>query len=198
MAGARYRYRFVRKTGIADGYGEIVDHEVDVAREIFRRYTEEDGSIADLARWLSEQGIPTRKCKTVWDRSTVRGMLRNPGYRDQAAYATTKVDDRHRPDTARTRLRDQFLEPEPSAAAGGRAAGVFVHDRDRSRRPSQPDRRLTQRVLPRRGLQVALHLPDRWLADIHDRPSPPGPLGDLPQLTHRAAPRPVARPVSPA
>jgi hypothetical protein len=30
-------------------------------REIFRRYAEENCSIADLARWLTEQGIPTRK-----------------------------------------------------------------------------------------------------------------------------------------
>jgi site-specific DNA recombinase len=76
-------------------------------REIFRRYTEEDCSIADLARWLTEQGIPTRKGKTVWDRSTVWGMLRNPAYRGQAAYGKTKVQDRHGKPTRTTRQRGE-------------------------------------------------------------------------------------------
>ena len=58
-------------------------------------------------------------------------------------------------------LRDELSEPEPAVAARARAAGVLVDDRDRARRPSQLDRPLTQRVLARRGLGVALHLPDR-------------------------------------
>ena len=107
MAGAPYGYRFVRKSEITDGYWEIVNHEAEVVREIFRRYTEENCSIADLARWLTEQGTPTRKGKRVWDRSTVWGMLRNPAYRGQAAYGKTKVQDRHGKPTRTTRARGE-------------------------------------------------------------------------------------------
>src|SRR5512142_789000 len=107
MAGAPYGYRFVRKTEITEGSWEIVDHEAEVVREIFRRYTEENCSIADLARWLTAQGIPTRKGKRVWDRSTVWGMLRNPAYRGQAAYGKTKVADCHGKPTRTTRARGE-------------------------------------------------------------------------------------------
>jgi len=107
MSGAPYGYRFVRKTDITDGYWEIVDSEAEVVREVFRRYIEDDCSIADLARWLTGQAIPTRKGKRVWDRSTVWGMLRNPAYRGQAAYGKTKVTDRHGKPTRTTRARGE-------------------------------------------------------------------------------------------
>jgi site-specific DNA recombinase len=107
MAGAPYGYRFVRKTEHTEGYWEIVDHEAEVVRELFRRYTDDDRSIADLARWLTGQGIPTRKGKRVWDRSTVWGMLRNPAYRGRAAYGKTKVADRHGKPTRTTRARGE-------------------------------------------------------------------------------------------
>jgi site-specific DNA recombinase len=107
MAGAPYGYRFVRKTEITDGYWEIEETEAQVVRELFRRYTEDGCSIADLARWLTGQGIPTRKGKAVWDRSTVWGMLRNPAYRGQAAYGKTKVTDRHGKPTRTTRARGE-------------------------------------------------------------------------------------------
>jgi site-specific DNA recombinase len=48
--------------------------------ELFRRYADEGASIAELARWLSEQGVPTRTGKHRWDRSMIRAMLRNPTY----------------------------------------------------------------------------------------------------------------------
>jgi site-specific DNA recombinase len=107
MSGAPYGYRFVKKSEITDGYWEIVDSEAEVVREVFRRYTEDDCAIAELARWLTEEGIPTRKGKTVWDRSTVWGMLRNPAYRGQAAYGKTKVQDRHGRPTRTTRARGE-------------------------------------------------------------------------------------------
>ncbi len=105
MAGAPYGYRFIKKTDIADGYWEIDETEAQVVREIFRRYAQDGCSIGELARWLTEQGIPTRTGKAVWDRSTVWGMLRNPAYRGQAAYGKTKVADRHGKPTRATRAR---------------------------------------------------------------------------------------------
>jgi site-specific DNA recombinase len=107
MAGAPYGYRFVRKTEHTEGYWEVDEAEAQVVRELFRRYVEDGCSIADLARWLTDQGIPTRKGKSVWDRSTVWGMLRNPAYRGQAAYGKTKVADRHGNPTRTTRARGE-------------------------------------------------------------------------------------------
>jgi site-specific DNA recombinase len=107
MAGAPYGYRFVKKTEHADGYWEIDEIEAGVVREVFRRYTEEQVAIAELARWLTAQEIPTRTGKRVWDRSTVWGMLRNPAYRGQAAYGKTKVADRHGKPTRTTRARGE-------------------------------------------------------------------------------------------
>src|SRR5437899_4983508 len=107
MAGAPYGYRFVRKTDLTEGYWEIDEMQAEVVREVFRRYTEEDESIAALARWLTEQGIPTRTGKRVWDRSTIWGMLRNPAYRGQAAYGKTKIADRHGKPTRTTRARGE-------------------------------------------------------------------------------------------
>src|SRR5947209_7079968 len=59
MAGAPYGYRFVRKTEHTEGYWEINETEAQVVREVFRRYTDEQVAIAELARWLTAQGIPT-------------------------------------------------------------------------------------------------------------------------------------------
>jgi site-specific DNA recombinase len=107
MAGAPYGYRFVKKTEHTEGYWEIDETEAEVVREIFRRYSEQDDSIAGLTRWLTDHGIPTRTGKRVWDRSTVWGMLRNPAYRGQAAYGKTNVADRHGKPTRTTRARGE-------------------------------------------------------------------------------------------
>src|SRR5512132_1706954 len=50
MAGAPYGYRFVKKTEHTEGYWEIDEVEAGVVRELFRRYTEEQVAIAELAR----------------------------------------------------------------------------------------------------------------------------------------------------
>jgi site-specific DNA recombinase len=107
MAGAPYGYRFVKKTEHTEGYWEINETEAEVVREVFRRYTEEQVAIAELARWLTSQQVPTRTGKTVWDRSTVWGMLRNPAYHGQAAYGKTKVTDKHGKPTRTTRARGE-------------------------------------------------------------------------------------------
>jgi site-specific DNA recombinase len=107
MAGAPYGYRFVKKTEHTEGYWEINETEAEVVREVFRRYTEEQVAIAELARWLTAQQVPTRTGKAVWDRSTVWGMLRNPAYHGQAAYGKTKVADKHGKPTRTTRARGE-------------------------------------------------------------------------------------------
>jgi site-specific DNA recombinase len=91
LSGAPYGYRYLRKTPHAPAGYEIVAHEAVLVREVYRRYTDEGDSIADLARWLTERGAPTRTGKTRWDRTVVWAMLRNPAYTGQAVYGKTKA-----------------------------------------------------------------------------------------------------------
>src|SRR5260370_7212318 len=56
---------------------------------MFRRYADDGASIADLARWLTGQGAPTRTGKHRWDRSVVWAMLRNPAYAGTAVFGKT-------------------------------------------------------------------------------------------------------------
>ena len=58
---------------------------------MFRRYADEGASIADLARWLTGQGVSTRTGKHRWDRSVIWGMLRNPAYAGTAVFGKTMV-----------------------------------------------------------------------------------------------------------
>lgn len=89
LSGAPYGYRYVRRGESADARYEIVEEEAVAVREVFRRYTENQASIAELTRWLSAQGVLTRTGKQRWDRSTVWAMLRNPAYAGRAAYLKT-------------------------------------------------------------------------------------------------------------
>ena len=91
LSGAPYGYRYLRKTPHAPAGYEIVAHEAVLVREVYRRYTDEGDSIADLARWLTDRAAPTRTGKTRWDRSVVWAMLRNPAYAGQAVYGKTKA-----------------------------------------------------------------------------------------------------------
>jgi site-specific DNA recombinase len=54
-----------------------------------------------------ERGVRTRTGKTVWDRSTIWAMLRNPAYRGQAAFGKTKTAERHGGPTRTTRQRGE-------------------------------------------------------------------------------------------
>ncbi len=93
LCGAPYGYRYVRRTDEADARYEIVEPEAAVVREMFRRYVEEQESIAGLVRWLAAQGVPTTTGKPRWDRSTLWGMLRNPAYCGRAAFGKTRATD---------------------------------------------------------------------------------------------------------
>jgi site-specific DNA recombinase len=91
LSGAPFGYRYRRKSSdCAAGY-ELVAHEAALVAELFRRYADEGASIAELTRWLTESGVPTRTGKTRWDRSVVWGMLRNPAYAGAAAFGKTRA-----------------------------------------------------------------------------------------------------------
>ncbi len=91
LGGAPFGYRYVRKTPEHGAGYEIVEHEAALVAELFGRYTDDGASIADLARWLTSSGTPTRTGKTRWDRSVVWGMLRNPAYAGTAVFGKTQI-----------------------------------------------------------------------------------------------------------
>jgi site-specific DNA recombinase len=89
LGGAPFGFRYVRKTPDSGAIYEICEHEAVLVAEMFRRYTDEAASIADLARWLTEQNVPTRTGKHRWDRSVIWAMLRNPAYAGTAMFGKT-------------------------------------------------------------------------------------------------------------
>jgi site-specific DNA recombinase len=107
MSGAPYGYRYIRKSEHMDGFWEIDEIQAQVVRDVFARYVDDGVSIGELARWLTERGVPTRTGKAVWDRSTIWAMLRNPAYRGQAGFGKTKTAERHGGPTRTTRQRGE-------------------------------------------------------------------------------------------
>ncbi|MGH3410526.1 MAG: recombinase family protein, partial [Streptosporangiaceae bacterium] len=91
LSGAPFGYRYVRKSDHAGAACEISAHEAALVAEMFRRYADDGASIADLARWLTSENVPTRTGKARWDRSVVWGMLRNPAYAGRAVFGKTQV-----------------------------------------------------------------------------------------------------------
>ena len=89
LSGAPFGYRYVRKSDHADARYEIVPHEAAIVAELFARYADGGVAIAELTRWLTGLGVPTRTGKTRWDRSTVWAMLRNPAYAGRACFGKT-------------------------------------------------------------------------------------------------------------
>jgi site-specific DNA recombinase len=91
LGGAPFGYRYLRKTENTGATYEIIEHEAALVVEMFRRYADDGASIAELARWLTDSGTPTRTGKKRWDRSVVWGMLRNPAYAGRAVFGKTMV-----------------------------------------------------------------------------------------------------------
>ena len=60
LSNAPYGYRYVKKTEHAEAFFEIDELEAPIVRDIFARYVEQHESITQIARSLTEQGVPTR------------------------------------------------------------------------------------------------------------------------------------------
>ena len=89
LSGAPFGYRYLRKTDLAGAAYEIAEGEAALVAEMFRRYADEGAAIADLARWLTSQGVPTRTGKHRRDRSVIWAMLRNPACAGTAVFGKT-------------------------------------------------------------------------------------------------------------
>src|SRR3954469_23829579 len=83
LSGAPYGYRYVRRSDDAAAYYEVIEAEADVVRMVYNNYVSQGLSIGAITRLLNEQGVPTRKQTSRWERSTAWAMLRNPAYKDR-------------------------------------------------------------------------------------------------------------------
>src|SRR5205807_9030440 len=81
LSGAPYGYRYIRKSEDAPASYAVIESEARMVRQVYDHYTVTGWSIAAITRWLNDEGVPTRKVGTRWERSTVWAMLRNPRHR---------------------------------------------------------------------------------------------------------------------
>jgi len=79
LSGAPYGYRYLNKHhGGGQARYEIVADEARVVRQVFLWVGRDRLSIGEVCRRLMQSGERTRTGRTVWDRSVVWEMLKNP------------------------------------------------------------------------------------------------------------------------
>jgi len=106
LSGAPYGYQYMTKhEGGGRARYEIVLEEARVVRQAFDGVGRERVSIGEVVRRFTQAGEHTRTGKTVWDRSTVWAMLKNPAYKGLAAFGKTRATE------LRPRLRTQRGRP---------------------------------------------------------------------------------------
>src|SRR5215475_10869536 len=120
-SGAPYGYRYVTKY---DGGGqaryEIIPDEARVVRQVFAWVSQDRLTIGEVCRRLTQAGEMTRTGRTVWDRSVVWGLLKNPAYQGTAAFGKTRLEplrprlraQRHRPVQPRRAVSLSDVPPE--------------------------------------------------------------------------------------
>jgi len=102
LSGAPYGYRYVTKyAGGGQARYELIPDEARVVRQVFAWVGRDRLTIGAVCRRLTEAGEVTRTGKTVWDRSVVWGILKNPAYTGAAAFG------KPRQEPLRPRLRAQ-------------------------------------------------------------------------------------------
>ena len=95
-------YRYISKLeGGGSARLEIIFEQAQVVRQIFDWVGRERVTIGEVCRRLQHAGILTQTGKSVWDRSTVWGMLKNTVYKGVAAFGKTQTGQ------LRPRLRPQ-------------------------------------------------------------------------------------------
>jgi len=106
LSGAPYGYQYITKhEGGGRARYEILLEEARVVRQAFDWVGRERVSIGEVVRRFTQAAERTRTGKTVWDRSTVWAMLKNPAYKGLAAFGKTRATE------LRPRLRTQRGRP---------------------------------------------------------------------------------------
>jgi site-specific DNA recombinase len=107
LSGAPYGYRYVTKyAGGGQARDELIPDDARVVRQVFAWVGRDRLTIGEVCRRLTEAGEVTRTGKTVWDRSVVWGILKNPASTGAAAFGKTRQEP------LRPRLRAQRGRPE--------------------------------------------------------------------------------------
>ena len=183
LGGAPYGYRYVRKREDNPAAYVIIDAETRVVRDVYEHYIVTGWSIAAITRWLNEQGVPTRKVGTRWERSTVWAMLRNPAYRGTACFGKTRRARRQRV-TRPLRLRGGVASRDSAS-----------HERPREEWIEIPVPAIVDESTFARA-QELLHEKQGARPAAHDRTEPRAGAGELPEVWLRALARvgPVERP----
>lgn len=96
LSGAPYGYRYVKRNEATNACYLVDEAQAGVVREVFEWYTVEGLSIGAIVHRLNERKVPTRFGKSLWERSKVWAMLRNPAYVGRAAYGKTERAERRR------------------------------------------------------------------------------------------------------
>jgi len=92
LSGAPYGYRYIKKEeGGGAARFEIVLDEARVVRQVFQWVSQERATIGEVVRRLTAAREHTRMGRTVWDRTTVWDMLKNPAYMGLAAFGKTQA-----------------------------------------------------------------------------------------------------------
>jgi site-specific DNA recombinase len=106
LSGAPHGYRYVSKyEGGGQARYEILPDEARLVRQVFAWIGRDRLTIGEVCRRLTQAEERTRTGKTVWDRSAVWGMLKNPAYMGTAAFGKTRQEPLH------PRLRAQRGRP---------------------------------------------------------------------------------------
>ena len=91
LSGAPYGYRYIDKhEGNGEARYQVLANEARVVQKIFTWVGQERCSIGEVCRRLNSEAVPTRTGKTVWDRSVVWAILKNPAFKGTAAFGKTR------------------------------------------------------------------------------------------------------------
>jgi site-specific DNA recombinase len=108
LGAAPYGYRYLPKhQGGGQAHYQVLAEEARIVKRVFEWVGYEGLTLAEVCRRLNREGIPTRKGKAPWGRSSIAAMLNNPAYRGTAAYGRTRVGER------RPRLRPARGQSDP-------------------------------------------------------------------------------------
>ena len=165
LSGAPYGYRYMKKSETSAAYYDIIEEEAAIVREVYCWYTEEALSIGEITRRFNALGVETRQGKSMWDRSTVWAMLRNPAYKGTACFGKTEHAERKkitrllrkrggfspRCSCSRERPREEWIEiPVPAIVR----KDTFSFARERLERNKQFSPRHTKEPTLLQGLLV--------------------------------------------
>jgi site-specific DNA recombinase len=96
LSGAPYGYHYVSQdAGGGQARDDVVPEEARVVRQVCAWLARDRRTLGEVCRRLTQAGEVTRTGKTVWDRSAVWGLFKNPAARGTAAFGQTRQEPMH-------------------------------------------------------------------------------------------------------